>query len=191
MERGLAFSVLSLDYQRILTVLADQHRLGQGPLSCREMAGLFGMDAVPAKVEALRSKAKRLAVRGCPPRPRSQPARHRQQRPSLIPLRIRHVRRMPPNTLRVIGRVSEPVGDTITRRGNAVELHQCEHVQLRQQGLLGLGWLRNPELPKGPVLMPTADGDQPIETPVRRTQLKIGTTAASEAIVRRTSQQGK
>lgn len=63
-SEGLTFSVLSLDYQRMLTALADRHRLGQGTLTCLEMAGLFGMDAVPAKVEALRSKAKRLVARG-------------------------------------------------------------------------------------------------------------------------------
>jgi hypothetical protein len=61
---GLAWSVLSVDYQRILQVLADRVRLGQGPLTCQEMAAGFGMDVVPARVEALRSKAKRLVSRG-------------------------------------------------------------------------------------------------------------------------------
>ncbi|MEB8337592.1 hypothetical protein [Streptomyces endophyticus] len=63
-REGLGWSVLSVDYQRILTVLADRRRLHQGPLTCQEMAALFGLDAVPAKVEALRSKAKRLVARG-------------------------------------------------------------------------------------------------------------------------------
>ncbi len=61
---GLAWSVLSVDYQRILTALADRARLHQGPLTCQEMAAMFGMDVVPARVEALRSKAKRLVARG-------------------------------------------------------------------------------------------------------------------------------
>lgn len=61
---GLAWSVLSVDYQRILTALADRDRLRQGPLTCQEMAAAFGMDVVPARVEALRSKAKRLVARG-------------------------------------------------------------------------------------------------------------------------------
>lgn len=52
---GLDSSVLSVDYQRILRVLEDRHRLHQGPLTCQEMAALFGLDAVSAKVEALRS----------------------------------------------------------------------------------------------------------------------------------------
>ena len=63
-HEGLARSVLSVDYQRILQVLADRARLGQGPLTCQEMAAAFGMDVVPARVEALRSKAKRLVARG-------------------------------------------------------------------------------------------------------------------------------
>ncbi|MEV7394088.1 hypothetical protein [Streptomyces sp. NPDC091215] len=63
-REGLSWSVLSIDYQRILQALADRHRLRQGPLTCQEMAVLFGLDAVPAKVEALRSKAKRLVARG-------------------------------------------------------------------------------------------------------------------------------
>ncbi|ULR47841.1 hypothetical protein [Streptomyces deccanensis] len=63
-RQGLAWSVLSVDYQRILTALADRNRLHQGPLTCQEMAAMFGMDVVPARVEALRSKAKRLVARG-------------------------------------------------------------------------------------------------------------------------------
>jgi hypothetical protein len=61
---GLAWSALSVDYQRMLTALADRARLGQGPMTCQEMAASFGMDVVPARVEALRSKAKRLVARG-------------------------------------------------------------------------------------------------------------------------------
>ncbi|WP_375336826.1 hypothetical protein [Streptomyces sp. S1D4-14] len=61
---GLVWSALSVDYRRILRVLADCHRLGQGPLSCQEMAVCFGLEVVPSKVEALRSKAKRMVARG-------------------------------------------------------------------------------------------------------------------------------
>ncbi|MER5531947.1 hypothetical protein ABT075_46465 [Streptomyces sp. NPDC002677] len=61
---GLAWSVLSVDYQRTLQALRDRDRLGQGALICQEMAAGFGLDPVPGKVEALRSKAKRLTVRG-------------------------------------------------------------------------------------------------------------------------------
>ncbi|WP_327653879.1 hypothetical protein [Streptomyces sp. NBC_00483] len=63
-REGLGWPVLSVDYQRILQVLADRCRLHQGPLTCQEMAALFSLDAAPAKVEALRSKAKRLVARG-------------------------------------------------------------------------------------------------------------------------------
>ncbi|GAA3263856.1 hypothetical protein [Streptomyces lavendulae] len=61
---GLAWSALSVDYRRVLQALADRNRLGQGPLTCQEMADRFGLDPVPAKIEALRSKAKRLVARG-------------------------------------------------------------------------------------------------------------------------------
>jgi hypothetical protein len=63
-REGLAWSVLSVDYQRIVQVLADRSRLHQGPLTCQEMAAMFGIDVVPARVEALRCKAKRLVARG-------------------------------------------------------------------------------------------------------------------------------
>ncbi|WNM29285.1 hypothetical protein RKE30_02145 [Streptomyces sp. Li-HN-5-11] len=63
-RQGLPWSVLSVDYQRILQVLAGRARLHQGPLTCQEMAAMFGMDVLPARVEALRSKAKRLVARG-------------------------------------------------------------------------------------------------------------------------------
>ncbi|MEU5524926.1 hypothetical protein ABZ759_30845 [Streptomyces sp. NPDC047860] len=61
---GLVWSVLSVDYQRIVRIAADRDRLKKGPITCQEMAREFGMDAVPARVEALRSKAKRLVARG-------------------------------------------------------------------------------------------------------------------------------
>lgn len=63
-REGLAPSVLSVDYQRIVQALADRSRLHQGSLTCQEMAAVFGMDVVPARVEALRAKAKRLVARG-------------------------------------------------------------------------------------------------------------------------------
>ncbi|MFF7868882.1 hypothetical protein ACFZCT_20815 [Streptomyces qaidamensis] len=63
-REGVASSVLSVDYQRVFQAVADRVRLGQGPLTCQEMAAVFGLDVVPARVEALRSKAKRLVARG-------------------------------------------------------------------------------------------------------------------------------
>ncbi|WP_329138289.1 hypothetical protein OG552_30245 [Streptomyces sp. NBC_01476] len=63
-REGCGWSVLSVDYQRIVRLLADRSRLHQGPLTCQEMAAMFGMDVVPARVEALRSKAKHLVARG-------------------------------------------------------------------------------------------------------------------------------
>ncbi|KUM68206.1 hypothetical protein [Streptomyces curacoi] len=63
-RQGLAGAALSVDYQRIVQALADRVRLGQAPLSCQELTALFGVEVVPARVEALRSKAKRLVARG-------------------------------------------------------------------------------------------------------------------------------
>lgn len=62
--KGLPGRCCPVDYQRIVQALADRSRLHQGPLTCQEMAAMFGMDVVPARVEALRSKAKRLVARG-------------------------------------------------------------------------------------------------------------------------------
>ncbi|MCX5395655.1 hypothetical protein [Streptomyces sp. NBC_00102] len=63
-REGLGQAALSVDYRRILASIEDRVRLGQGPLTCQEMATAFGLDVVPAKVEGLRSKAKRLVARG-------------------------------------------------------------------------------------------------------------------------------
>jgi hypothetical protein len=68
-RESLSRSVLSVDSPRILQALADRACLHQGPLTCQEMAAVFGMDVVPARVEALRSKAKRLVARGWPAEP--------------------------------------------------------------------------------------------------------------------------
>lgn len=63
------WSVLPVDYQRILKALTDRARLRQGPLTSQGMTAGFGMDVAPARAEALRSKAKRLVVRGWPAEP--------------------------------------------------------------------------------------------------------------------------
>jgi hypothetical protein len=63
-SQGLTSSVLSADYGRMVHLLADRTRLAQGPATCQDMAEAFGLQPVPAKVEALRSKAKRLVARG-------------------------------------------------------------------------------------------------------------------------------
>jgi len=59
----LSVSVLSLDNQRILNVLQD--RLGGEAMRAKDIAVALGLDtSVPAKVEGVRSKAKRLGERG-------------------------------------------------------------------------------------------------------------------------------
>lgn len=62
-REGLSVQVLSLDNQRILNVLQD--RPGHEPVRARDIAGALGIEVtVAAKVEGVRSKAKRLAERG-------------------------------------------------------------------------------------------------------------------------------
>ncbi|MFD7137848.1 hypothetical protein [Streptomyces sp. NPDC059894] len=59
---GMTASVLPADYQRIMSVL-ESAAGGEG-MRCQQMAAALGLQAVPAKVEGLRSKAKRLVERG-------------------------------------------------------------------------------------------------------------------------------
>ncbi|MEV7427960.1 hypothetical protein [Streptomyces sp. NPDC091212] len=63
-REGLPVTVLAPDYQRILGVLEQQRSTGHGPLRAEEIAVELGLDATPAKVEGVRSKARRLAERG-------------------------------------------------------------------------------------------------------------------------------
>ena len=63
-REGLPVTVLAPDYQRILGVLEQQRSTGHGPLRAREIAVELGLGSTPAKVEGLRSRARRLAERG-------------------------------------------------------------------------------------------------------------------------------
>jgi hypothetical protein len=59
---GMAASVLAPDCQRIVWVLESE--AGREGMRCRQLAVALGLQAVPAKVEGLRSKAKPLVERG-------------------------------------------------------------------------------------------------------------------------------
>ncbi|MFG2731599.1 hypothetical protein [Streptomyces canus] len=61
---GLPVTVLAPDYQRILDVLEDRRSAGRGPAKAKEIAVRLGLQTTPAKVEGVRSKARRLAERG-------------------------------------------------------------------------------------------------------------------------------
>ncbi|MFJ3567721.1 hypothetical protein [Streptomyces diastaticus] len=61
---GLPVTVLAPDYQRILGMLEKRRSAGGGPVKAREIAAELGLGTTPAKVEGLRSKARRLAERG-------------------------------------------------------------------------------------------------------------------------------
>ncbi|MFF9498490.1 hypothetical protein [Streptomyces sp. NPDC014656] len=61
---GLDVGVLAPDYRRLVDVLAGGSRSGGEAMDCRQLAVALGLEAVPAKVEGVRSKAKRLVARG-------------------------------------------------------------------------------------------------------------------------------
>lgn len=63
-QEGLLPAVLAPDYQRIMNVLASGNGTGGEAMDCRQLASALGLEPVPAKVEGVRSKAKRLAARG-------------------------------------------------------------------------------------------------------------------------------
>ena len=63
-REGLPVTVLAPDYQRILGMLDERQPAGQGPLKAREIAVGLGLRTTSAKVEGVRSKARRLAERG-------------------------------------------------------------------------------------------------------------------------------
>ncbi|MEU0634194.1 hypothetical protein [Streptomyces sp. NPDC005989] len=63
-QEGLAPTVLAPDYQRIMDVLAGGSGTRGEAMDCRQLAAAVGLEPVPAKVEGVRSKAKRLAARG-------------------------------------------------------------------------------------------------------------------------------
>jgi hypothetical protein len=63
-QEGLAPTVLAPDYRRIMDVLAGGNGTRGKAMDCRQLAAAIGLEPVPAKVEGVRSKAKRLAARG-------------------------------------------------------------------------------------------------------------------------------
>lgn len=63
-EEGFAPAVLAPDYRRIMDVLAGGGGRGGEAMDCRRLATALGLEPVPAKVEGVRSKVKRLAARG-------------------------------------------------------------------------------------------------------------------------------
>ncbi|ARP69152.1 hypothetical protein LK07_04535 [Streptomyces pluripotens] len=60
---GATVLALSADYRRIVELVEAEPGAGEG-ISAKELAGRLGLAAVPAKTEAVRSKARRLAERG-------------------------------------------------------------------------------------------------------------------------------
>lgn len=60
----LARAVLTPDYQRIISVLETEAAAGRDKARAKDLATALGPDAVPAKIEGVRSRAKRVAERG-------------------------------------------------------------------------------------------------------------------------------
>lgn len=63
-EEGLSPAVLAPVYRRIMDVLAGENGRRGEAMDCRQLAAAVGLEPVAAKVEGVRSKAKRLVVRG-------------------------------------------------------------------------------------------------------------------------------
>ncbi|MDJ0375191.1 hypothetical protein QMK19_37715 [Streptomyces sp. H10-C2] len=63
-QPGLGPTVLAPDYQRLLSVLADQEAAGGRGMRCGELARAMDLEATPARVEGVRSRMKRLSERG-------------------------------------------------------------------------------------------------------------------------------
>jgi hypothetical protein len=63
-REGLTRAVLAPDYQRIMSVLEDEAAAGRGGTRARALTAALGLQAVPAKIEGVRSKAGRLVDRG-------------------------------------------------------------------------------------------------------------------------------
>ena len=61
-ETDMAAKALAPDHQRILSV--PESEAGREGMRCRQLTVALGLEATPAKVEGLRSKAKHLVERG-------------------------------------------------------------------------------------------------------------------------------
>ncbi|MEU6973758.1 hypothetical protein AB0A71_39750 [Kitasatospora aureofaciens] len=61
---ALSMDALAPHYQRILATLTEQASGGKSVMSCQEITAVLGLEPVPASVEGVRSKMKRLADRG-------------------------------------------------------------------------------------------------------------------------------
>ncbi len=63
-REGLAAAALAPDYQQLVDALTRESGSCARAMDCRQLAVAVGLEPVPAKVEGVRSKAKRLAARG-------------------------------------------------------------------------------------------------------------------------------
>ncbi|MFF4508837.1 hypothetical protein [Streptomyces sp. NPDC001401] len=59
-HEGMSGEALAPDYRRILEVLESDARAGEEGLAAKELTHRLGLELVPAKIEGVRCKAKRL-----------------------------------------------------------------------------------------------------------------------------------
>ncbi|GAB7109634.1 hypothetical protein JCM4814A_79490 [Streptomyces phaeofaciens JCM 4814] len=83
------------------------------------------------QLEVIMPEAGRFLRTAAPVR---QPSRHRQQIPHPRPLGITQVRAVPGTAFRPVGRVPEPMGETVTPRSARTGPGNHDHATLRQQG---------------------------------------------------------
>jgi hypothetical protein len=62
-REGMLVSALGPDYRRIVELVEAEPTAGADGISAKEIAARFGLELVPAKIEGVRSRAKRLADR--------------------------------------------------------------------------------------------------------------------------------
>ncbi|MET7861276.1 hypothetical protein ABZS81_29565 [Streptomyces sp. NPDC005318] len=63
-REGVTGTALAPDYQRIMSVLAAEKTAGRGGMRAKELAAALGLELVPAKIEGVRCRAKRLVEWG-------------------------------------------------------------------------------------------------------------------------------
>ncbi|GAA3378701.1 hypothetical protein GCM10020367_59280 [Streptomyces sannanensis] len=63
-RQGLSAEVLAPEYQQVMGLLTERRTTDGEPLNCREITSVLGLEAVPAKIEGVRVKLKRLVARG-------------------------------------------------------------------------------------------------------------------------------
>ncbi|WP_319020195.1 hypothetical protein [Streptomyces peucetius] len=146
-REGVTAQVLAPEYRRLLAVL-EAGSAGAG-LRAKDLAARLGLELVPAKVEGVRVKAKRLVARGWLV----------EDRPGLF--------KVASHTLGTVGRVAVHVREAITRPGGRVGRSKQRHGRLLHQGLLLLMDFDTHELCRRPCLHARQASEEEDPEPIR------------------------